>query len=94
MGFEYRLTFRSPTRSLLDDLLRSCRGFERFDADRQIYILDSRSEREPGGMPQLELKIEPFGLYACDYGSGRELLLAVQRELEGRFGTVSLADLE
>ncbi len=93
VGFEYRLRFTMPSGESLDGLLRSLHGFEAFDGERRVHVLDSRQGRDRSQMPQLEVIIEVNGLYVCHYGGGSHLLDELHQAIVARCGAISIEDL-
>jgi hypothetical protein len=47
------------------------------------------------GIPDAMMRVEPYGLYFCDYGGvGREILGLIVARLVSQFGPVTIAELE
>lgn len=91
MSYEYQLSFAYPSRETVEQVLSRLHGAV------LIPALSSRLEfrrNGPGtGMPDASASIKDYGVYFCDYGSGREYLGQVIAWLAGRFGPVVVTEL-
>lgn len=79
MGMEYRIAaIAGPWPLTPDDtatLLRSLTGFAGTRASDGAF--EFRAAGRTDGMPDLEVRIEPAGLYLCDFGGDRTLVAAI-----------------
>ena len=92
MGMEYTLRFTCRDNTKLDVLLRALPNYERFDSTRQRYLF--RFAENTGKMPNAEIKIEPQGVYFCDFGSSYALLGLLITRLTSLFGEVQMEERE
>ena len=88
MGHEYRLTLALPSHAETDQLLRAIPGFEKFSPQFGLYSFRRRST---GAMPDVDVAIEPSGLYLLRHGGSVEVI----REIQATFAAIGLhAELE
>ena len=80
MGTEYRIPLPHVTPDVWDRRLRGAPYFSQFVADHDLYEFRSPARPDPRDMPDVAIKVEPGGLYLCEYGS-REVFEALRDHL-------------
>ncbi len=91
MGFEYRITIERVAAEDLDRLLREVSGFAGIEQEFDGYTF--RTDDNTGKMPNAEARLEPGGLYFCDYGGGEPYLSAVLMSCLAEYGEVAVSKL-
>jgi hypothetical protein len=93
MGIEYTLQFDYPDPAAVVDGLRPL-PFAR-ELPPPSVGFELRAAGSDAAMPDATVQVEPYGLYFCDHGgAGRDLLGRVVACLVGRFGAVTISELE
>jgi hypothetical protein len=82
MGTEYRIPLQRLTPELWDQRLRNAPYFSQFVAEHDLYEFRSPARPDLQDIPEAAVKIEPGGLYLCEYGS-REVCAALRDHLHG-----------
>jgi hypothetical protein len=75
MGYEYMLDFDVADPARADWVLRAVSGFEAYDPEHQLYSFRREST---DAMPDASAKIEPSGIYVCDYGGSYRVVEDIQ----------------
>jgi hypothetical protein len=93
MGIEYKLQFAHSDPACIADSLR------RLPMVREMSVrageFELRAMESTGTMPDATARVEPDGLYFCDYGgAGRQLLGILIARLVSEFGPVTVGDWE
>jgi hypothetical protein len=93
MGIEYSLRFGHPGPAAVISVLERLPSFRRSTSDSPDFEL--RAEGTSEGMPDASLRIEPDGVYFCNYGgSGKQFLGEVVARLVSEFGAVTVTEWE
>jgi len=93
MGFEYKIEFEYDSETELDQLLRRLDGFDGVETQFGGYRFCADGPRE--GMPDVEVRIQAAGLYACVYGGeGSRLFRDLIGELLAEHDRVTVAKLD
>jgi hypothetical protein len=93
MGVEYTLRFAHPDGASVSAVLRRLPVAHELSPSGSEFEL--RAGRTAGAIPDATVRVEPYGLYFCDYGgAGREFLGLIVTRLVSQFGAVTVAELE
>ncbi|UTY59724.1 hypothetical protein [Massilia sp. erpn] len=93
MGFEYKLSFQSPSGESTIKALSRLPGATLLA--NQADAIAFRHDARDSGMPDATASATEYGLYFCHHGGfGREYLGHIVAQLVHTFGTISIDELE
>ncbi|WP_256081514.1 hypothetical protein [Massilia sp. YIM B04103] len=93
MGFEYKLSFQSPSGESTINALSRLPGAKLLT--NQVDTIEFRRDALDSGMPDATASATEYGLYFCNHGGfGREYLGHIAAQLVDAFGTITIEELE